>query len=104
MLLIQSLSTSLELSIGKGRERVPWTELQRAQDDYIEAKYLPEMVTSKQFYHLQQKDVHKLLKHWMERQAAGEIPFDFKKKVNPTRRNRLNLDTDTNTDMRPNAK
>ena len=60
------------------------------------------MVTLKQYYHLRQEDVHELLKHWTERQAAGEVPFDFKKEVNPARRNRLTLDTDTNADMRPN--
>jgi hypothetical protein len=73
LLPIQSLSKSLELSIGKGKGRVPWTELQRAQDDYIKAKYLPEKVTLQQYYHLRQEDVHKLLKHWTERQAASEV-------------------------------
>jgi hypothetical protein len=102
LLPIQSLSTSLELSIGKGKGRVPWTELQRAQDDYIEAMYLPENVTLKQYYHLRQEDVHELLKHWTERQAAGEVPFEFKKKVKPARRNKRTSDADSDADMRPN--
>lgn len=102
LLPIQSLITSLEWSIGKGKGRVPWTELQRAQDDYIEAEYLPETVTLKQYYHLRQEDVQELLNHWTKRQAAGEVPFDFKKEVYPARRNRRTLDADTDMDMQPN--
>jgi hypothetical protein len=39
---------------------------------------LPEQVTLKQYYHLCRDDVSAILKHWMQRQAAGEFSFRFK--------------------------
>jgi hypothetical protein len=55
--------------------------LKKARNNYIEDKYLPENVTLEQYYHLRQDDVNAMLKHWTERQAAGEVPFRFKKEV-----------------------
>jgi hypothetical protein len=62
----------------RGKQRVPWTELQRAQNESIELEYLPEQVTLKQYYHLCRDDVSAILKHWTWRQAAGEVSFHFK--------------------------
>jgi hypothetical protein len=69
----------LAISAGAGKGRVPWTELQRAQGDYIKEEYLPRHVTLKQYYHLRQKDVRAILGHWVRRKAAGKVPFRFKK-------------------------
>jgi hypothetical protein len=55
--------------------------LKKAQNNYIEDKYLPKNITLKQYYHLHQDNMNTMLKHWTERQAAGEVPFQFKKKV-----------------------
>jgi len=64
MLLIHLLSQFSAMSASTGKGRVPWTELQRDQDEYIEPEYLPENVTLKQFHHLYQKDVNTILGHW----------------------------------------
>jgi hypothetical protein len=68
-----------DTSIGAGKGWVPWAELQNAQDQYIQRKYLPKKVTLQQYYHLCQKDIDAILKHWMQRQAASKVPFLFRK-------------------------
>ena len=40
---------------------------------------MPNGVTLTQYHHLRREDADALLKHWTQRQAAGEIPFRFKK-------------------------
>jgi hypothetical protein len=60
--------------------------LKKARNDYIEDKYLPKNITLEQYYHLRQDDVNAMLKHWTERQAAGEVPFQFKKEVEAARK------------------
>jgi hypothetical protein len=65
--------------VGGGKGRIPWAKLQGARGDFILAKYLPNGVTLAQFHHLRLDDANALLKHWTQRQAAGEIPFRFKK-------------------------
>ena len=75
------------MSTSTGKGRVPWAELQRAQGDYIEAKYLPEKVALKQYYHLHQEDVNAILGHWAKRQSDGEVPLLFKKAVRATCQN-----------------
>jgi len=77
-------SRFLEMSTGTGKGRVPWAKLQRAQGDYIEAKYLPEEVALKQYYHLRQEDVNAILGHWAKRQSDGKVPLLFKKAVRAT--------------------
>ncbi|KAH9012877.1 hypothetical protein EDB84DRAFT_1568967 [Lactarius hengduanensis] len=62
-----------------GKRRVPWAKLREAQGDWIAAEYLPEGVTLTQYHHIRLDDANSLLKHWIQRQAAGEIPFRFKK-------------------------
>ena len=75
------------MSTGNRKARVPWAELQRARDEYIESKYLPMQVVLRQYYHLRQGDVDSILRHWVRRQAAGMVPLRFKKvtKVIPQR-------------------
>ena len=93
----------LEKSIG-AKKGVPWTELQRAQRDYVKPKYLPKRVTLKQYYHFCQKDVDAILKHWTRRQAAGKVPFCFKKAVKAIQKNKRPSDeeeNDADTDMGP---
>lgn len=100
LLPIQPLSLSLGTSIGKGKGRIPWANLKRAQDDFIDPKYLPKNLILEQFHHLRQDDVNAMLNHWTERQAAGEVPFQFKK-VNAARKNKRTLeesDADTDTE------
>jgi len=91
LLPIQPLSLSLGTSIGKGKGRIPWAKLKRAQDDFIDPKYLPKNLILKQFHHLCQDNVNAILNHWMERQAASEVPFQFKK-VNATWKNKRTLE------------
>ncbi|KAH9030878.1 hypothetical protein EDB85DRAFT_2146392 [Lactarius pseudohatsudake] len=43
------------------------------------AKYLPNGITLTQYHHIRLEDANSLLKHWTQRQAAGEVPFRFKK-------------------------
>lgn len=97
---ILPLRQFLEISTGAGKGRVPWTELQRAQGDYIEPKYLPKEVTLKQYYHLCQDEVNALLDHWTQRQAAGEVPFSFRKAVKAIRQKKRALkEIDADVDM-----
>ncbi|KAH9170156.1 hypothetical protein EDB89DRAFT_1908025 [Lactarius sanguifluus] len=59
--------------------RIPWTRVHEAQQDYILDKYLPASVTLTQYHHIHLGDANTLLQHWTTRQAAGQIPFRFKK-------------------------
>ena len=74
-----SLSGFLDISLGNGKGRVPWSRLQRAQGDYIKQKYLPRRLTIKQYHHLRQEEVNAILKHWLKRQDSGKVPFQFRK-------------------------
>ncbi|KAF8274182.1 hypothetical protein EI94DRAFT_1696126 [Lactarius quietus] len=47
--------------------------------------YLPNGITLTQYHHICVEDADALLKHWTQRQAAGEIPFWFKNSVNTNR-------------------
>jgi hypothetical protein len=63
--------------------------------------YLPEGVALKQYHHLRQEDINDLLKHWTHRQAAGEVPFCFKKMIKAIRKNKCTSEeNDADTDMR----
>ena len=73
-----SLMNLSEISVGGGKGRIPWARLKEAPGDFILSKYLPASVTLTQYHHICQEDVNALLKHWTQRQAAGEIPFRFK--------------------------
>ncbi|KAH9009879.1 hypothetical protein EDB85DRAFT_1902660 [Lactarius pseudohatsudake] len=53
--------------------------LREAQGDFIATEYLPEGVTLTQYHHLRLEDANALLKHWIQRQAAGKVQFHFKK-------------------------
>jgi hypothetical protein len=102
LLPIQSLSQFLEISSGKRRGRVPWTQLQKAQVDYIEPEYLPEHITLKKYYHLFQENMNAMLEHWTWRQAVGKVPFCFRKVAKAVRENVDALeenDADANSDM-----
>ena len=83
---IRSLSQFLARSTGTLRGRVPWTDIQRARDEYIKPEYLPKNVILKQFHHLRQKDVDAILTHWIGRQASGRVPLRFKKVDKATRK------------------
>lgn len=96
------LNQFLELSTGTGKVRVPWEQLQKAQGDYIEPKYLPKGVVLKQYYHLRQKDVSAILKHWTGRQAAHKAPFRFRDAVKSIQKNQPTWgNNDADTDMGP---
>jgi hypothetical protein len=62
-----------------GKGRIPWTRLQEAQGDFVLAEYLPNSFIISQYHHTRLEDANALLQHWTQRQAAGEIPFRFKK-------------------------
>ena len=70
-------------------------ELERSRGEYIEPKYLPKQVVLKQYYHLRQKDVSDILKHWTRRQAMGKVPLRSMKVV------RASEDSSTDTDVEP---
>jgi hypothetical protein len=42
-------------------------------------EYLPTGVNLSQFHHIRLEDADSLLKHWTQRQAAGEITLRFHK-------------------------
>ncbi|KAH9035450.1 hypothetical protein EDB83DRAFT_2318750 [Lactarius deliciosus] len=67
------------LAASGGKRTVPWAKLREAQGNWIAAEYLPEGVTLMQYHHICLDDANSLLKHWIQRQAAGKIPFCFKK-------------------------
>ncbi|KAH9028956.1 hypothetical protein EDB85DRAFT_2147569 [Lactarius pseudohatsudake] len=79
MVIGQFMSEMYGIAAGGGKRRVPWAKLREAQGDWIAAEYLPEGVTLTQYHHIRLDDANSLLKHWIQRQAAGEIPFRFKK-------------------------
>ena len=68
-----------EVALGGGKGRIPWMQLHRAQGDYVLQEYLPAGVTLTQYHHIRLGDANSLLQHWTTRQAAGLIPFCFKK-------------------------
>jgi hypothetical protein len=76
------------MASGGVKGHVPWGRLQHAQSDYILDKYLPSGITLTQYHHIRARDVNALLQHWMARQAAGEIPFRFKKVVDTSSQQR----------------
>lgn len=84
------LSRFLDISIGAGKGRVPWKKIQQSQGDYIKAKYLPKGVILTQYYHLRQEDVNAILEHWTRRQAAGKVPFRFRKVAKAIRQQERN--------------
>ena len=67
------------MSTGRGKGHIPWTWLQQSQSDYILDEYLPPGIILTQYHHIRSGDANALLQHWTARQAAGEIPFRFKK-------------------------
>ena len=100
MLPNQSLSKFSDISTDSGKGRVPWTKLQNNQLDYIEPEYLPKDVTLRQYYHIRRQDVNAILKHWAQRQAAGKVPFAFKK-VGKAKNNRSAEEGDADADLGP---
>src|SRR5229473_1810042 len=79
-----------------------WTEIQRDRDSYIKPKYLPEGVVLKQYYHLHREDVDSILEHWVRRQAAGKVPFCFRKMANAIQQNeRASEEDNADADMEP---
>jgi len=102
MLPIHLLSQFSVMSAGTGKGRVPWTELQRDQDEYIKLEYLPENITLKQFHHLCQKDVNAILGHWAQRKADGKVPFRFRKAAKAMQKDKHTSEgSDANADMGP---
>ncbi|KAH9083384.1 hypothetical protein EDB83DRAFT_2309383 [Lactarius deliciosus] len=79
MVIGQFMSEMYGIAAGGGKRRVPWAKLHEAQGDWIAAEYLPEGVTLMQYHHIHLDDANSLLKHWIQRQTTGEIPFHFKK-------------------------
>jgi hypothetical protein len=55
---------------------------------------LPEDVTLTQYYHLRVKDVNAILEHWSHRQAAGMVPFAFRKVAKAKNIQESDADTD----------
>lgn len=95
---LSHLNKISEIVAGGGKARIPWARLIEAQGDFILAKYLPNGVTLAQFHHIRVDDANALLKHWTQRQAAGEIPFRFKKFDKADRRGRrASADEDAST-------
>ncbi|KAI9433116.1 hypothetical protein H4582DRAFT_2082572 [Lactarius indigo] len=73
------MSEMYQIAAGGSKGRVPWARIHEAQGDFIAAEYLPEGVTLTQYHHIRLHDANSLLKHWIQRRAASEIPFRFKK-------------------------
>lgn len=103
MLLVLSLSRILAIYNNTGKIRVPWSKLERAREEYIEDRYMPEDdVVLKQYYHLVKDDVNAMLKHWTERQADGKLPLRFKHVPKPKtirKKKRTEEESDTDSGM-----
>ncbi|KAF8262974.1 hypothetical protein EI94DRAFT_1807966 [Lactarius quietus] len=81
-LLIGKFMTQLyKVAAGGGKGRIPWVRLSEAPDNFILPQYLLNGITLTQYHHIRVKDADALLKHWTRRQAAREIPFQFKNGV-----------------------
>jgi hypothetical protein len=89
------LIKNLEIALGGGKQRVPWARLKEAPDEFVLGKYLPTGVTLSQHHHIRLEDADALLKHWTQRQAAGQIPFRFKDALKVNRAGKRNS-TDAN--------
>ena len=63
---------------GGNKGRIPWVRLKEAQSDFILPKYLPHGITLTQYHHIRLDNANTLLQHWTQRQAAGEVPLQFK--------------------------
>jgi hypothetical protein len=75
-----SYLAALAITTNATNGRVPWSKLDKHRQEYIKSEYLPEEnIELKQYYHLLQGDIDLMLKHWVERQAAGKIPLKFRK-------------------------
>ena len=70
-----------EIVEGGGKGRIPWARMKEAQDDFILSKYLPNGIILMQYHHIRLDDANALLQHWMQRQAAREIPLQFKNNI-----------------------
>ena len=55
--------------------------MKEAQDNFILSKYLLNSIILTQYHHICLDDANALLQHWMQRQAAGEIPLQFKNNI-----------------------
>jgi hypothetical protein len=77
-LSIKPLYLFSEMASGGRKGRIPWTQLLKAQGDYILDEYLPAGITMMQNHHLRLSDANTLLQHWTTRQAVGQIAFRFK--------------------------
>ncbi|KAF8261224.1 hypothetical protein EI94DRAFT_1705707 [Lactarius quietus] len=79
MLIGKFLSEMYWITEDSGKGRVPWSRLHKAHNDFIQAKYLPNSVTLTQYHHIHLEDADSLLKQWTQRQAAREVPLQFRK-------------------------
>ncbi|KAH9173118.1 hypothetical protein EDB89DRAFT_2069116 [Lactarius sanguifluus] len=78
-LISKYMSEMYQMASEGCKGRILWTRVHEAQQDYILDKYLPASVTLTQYHHIHLGDTNALLQHWTTRQAAGQIPFCFKK-------------------------
>ena len=67
------------ISVGGGNVKIPWKMVEKDEDAFINPKYLPEGVCMTQVHHLVQHNTNAILKHWDNRQKAGNVPFHFRK-------------------------
>jgi hypothetical protein len=88
LLSIKPLYLFSEMASGGGKGRIPWTQLLKAQGDYILDEYLPAGITMMQNHHLRLSDANTLLKHWTTRQEAGQIAFRFKSVIKTSRQSK----------------
>ena len=61
-----------------GHKSIPWGDIQRNQNQYIDAEYLPEGVTIQDPSKLIVRDIDCLVTHWQERVDAGMTALAFK--------------------------
>jgi hypothetical protein len=79
--------------------------MQENQDQFILPEYLPNGCTLTQCHHMHKEDVNAVLKHWTDRQAAGEIPFRFKNNPMANKRGKQSsADVNTPTPADPTEK
>ncbi|KAF8258204.1 hypothetical protein EI94DRAFT_1708190 [Lactarius quietus] len=99
MLIGKFLSEMYWITEDSGKGRVPWSRLHKAQNDFIQAKYLPNSVTLTQYHHIHLEDADSLLKQWTQRQAAREVPLQFRKVEKASLRRMQSLASSNTSDL-----
>jgi len=87
--MIYPLILFVEIASGNVKARTPWSNMRvDGVNEYIDPEYLPEGIHLEECHHLHSDVVEAVLKHWIDRKAAGKVPLIFKKVATKFRRHK----------------